>query len=139
MDALTFTFAEVTPPPPPTTDRFDALLPGRCLSWAAPCVGGVGVALLLLRHAMVTELPTPGGAPGTRLRIGGGIPASWLSSPLAIRSAPTFAGPVSASWTPTDDGVEVTVQAPDHVHIEVVAPSGQIVALPAGARQVRLS
>jgi hypothetical protein len=139
MDARTRTFAEVTPLRTDTIERFDALLPGRCLSWAAPCVGGVGVALLLLRHAMVTELPGAGGAPGDRLRFGAGIPASWLTEPLTLRCAPTFVGPVSARWTPTHAGVEVTVDAPDHVHVEVVAPSGQLVALAAGARSVRLS
>lgn len=86
-------------------------LPGRRLSRSEPCVGSVGVALMLLRHALVTEMPTPG-----HLLIGAGLLDAWRTQPIRIAGLPTLYGPVDIDLTP---GRPAQISAPGATRIDV--------------------
>lgn len=86
-------------------------LPGRRLSRSEPCVGSLGVALMLLRHALVTELPEPG-----HLLIAGGLLDGWRAAPIRIRGLATLYGPVDLELIP---GQHPKIHAPGATRITV--------------------
>jgi hypothetical protein len=92
-------------------------LPGRRLSRSEPCVGSVGVALMLLRHALVTEMGP------NHLRCFGGLLPEWRTEALSVEAMPTLYGPVSLAWRP---GQPPRIDAPAGCRIEWVDADGQV-------------
>ncbi|MGK0358815.1 MAG: hypothetical protein ACI9U2_001109 [Bradymonadia bacterium] len=90
FDRDLFTAREVGPI---QIDRVDAghWLPGRRLSRSEPCVGSVGVALMLLRHAIVTEMDDE----GRHLRCLAGLLPEWRGEPIEVIDLPTLSGRIS--------------------------------------------
>ena len=105
LDPEVLTCREVGPLLSRPREAPEGFLPGRRLSQSEPCVGGPGMLLQLLRHALVTELPEPDGRLGRRLRFLAGAPAAWRAPGLVAEGLPTRAGPVSLRWGP--EGFEV--------------------------------
>ena len=124
MDPDAFCFREVSPIPAcPLPPGPEVVVPGRRLSQSEPCVGGVGVALQLIRHAIVCELPEPDGRLGRRIRCLAGAPDGWWESGLHVVDAPTLAGPVTVRLAP---GGPAQVYAPGAEAIELVGRDGAI-------------
>ena len=128
MDQEVHTFREVGPILEAPVDWPEPFVPGRRLAQAEPCIGGVGVALSLTRHALVTETPDDDGRSGPRLRVLAGIPPEWYDATLAIERAPSLAGPVSLHL---EQG-RLRVEAPGAESVEVVTRDGTIVTRAGG-------
>lgn len=130
MDPAAATFREVSPlqAQAPVWGH-DTMLPGRNLARSAPCVGGVGVVLQLIRHALITEMPGPDGRLTRRLKCLAGVPPSWwLAGRLCFGPAPTHGGVVRVEALvegASQERVAVRVEAPDADNVEIVAPVRQ--------------
>ncbi|MEZ4475624.1 MAG: hypothetical protein R3F60_33470 [bacterium] len=125
MDREVHTFREVGPInllPDPGWHS----LPGCRLSQSDPCVGGLGVALMLLRQALVLELPEADGALGRRLRLCAGLLPAWWDAPFAVEGLPSLAGPVDVAWDPARG---LRVHAPGAAAVEWVDAAGAVHAL----------
>jgi hypothetical protein len=129
MDQEVHTFREVGPILDAPMEWPEPFVPGRRLAQAEPCIGGVGVALSLTRHALVTELPDDDGRSGPRLRLLAGIPPEWYDATLAIERAPTLAGPVSLHL----ERGRLSVEAEGAESVEVVMRDGSVVTHAGGA------
>lgn len=92
-------------------------LPGRRLSRSEPCVGSVGVALMLLRHALVTEMGD------AHPRCFGGLLPEWRGAPLQVQGLPTLYGPVDLEWRP---GAAPLINGPADCRIEWVDSNGTV-------------
>ncbi len=103
-------------------------------------MGGLGVALQLVRDAVLTELPEADGQLGCRLRLLAGVnPGSWASRRrLRLVGAPTLAGPLSLEVEPRGDVLRVTVDAPLADAIEVVERLGAVHGLRSGQATVEV-
>ena len=97
MDPAVSTFREVSELlGPGEAPRFDEPLPGRLLGQSEPCVGGIGVALQLIRHTLLAEVPDGWGLPSRRVRIlPAPLPGWWTGGDFHLVSAPTAGGPVT--------------------------------------------
>lgn len=122
MDPDLFTFAEVEAVWPPGQRPPQGHLPGARLGQAAPCVGGPGAVLQLLRHAIVRTVPDADGQPTTRLRLFDGIPPSWWATGRALRveRLPTRCGPVTIEAQRRGGRLHVAYDAPGAESVEVV-------------------
>ncbi len=125
-DPARVSFREVGPAEWPVPPWAEARVPGRRLGQGAPCVGGVGATLQLLRAAIVQEQRGPDGRPDGSLRMLGGIPDAWWHGRLRFGPAPTWGGPLT---------LEAWAEA-DVICVEVEGPGGLVLA---GAEPVRVA
>lgn len=139
MDRDVCTFREVSSLPWAGGADMSTTLPVARLSASEPCAGGVGAALMLLRHALVTEVPEANGRPGRRLRLLAGVPRVWWrGTPFHLTGAATMAGPVSL-WVSGPAGAEqLRYDAPGAESVEVMTPAGRPILLPGGRHAVKL-
>jgi hypothetical protein len=121
MDPELFTFAEVEAVWPPGGRPPQGQLPGARLGQAAPCIGGPGAVLQLLRHAIVRALPEADGRPSARLRLLDGIPPSWWATGRALRveRLPTRCGPVTIEARRRAGRLYVEYDAPGAESVEI--------------------
>ncbi|MSP72057.1 MAG: hypothetical protein EXR76_07735 [Myxococcales bacterium] len=120
MDPEVFTFREVSPIGRAPL-RAETFLPGHPATHSEPFIGGPAVALRLLRHALITELPDLDGRSGGVVRVLAGALPSFFDGPMHVTRAPTLAGPVTLRTSPQGDGkIEVFVSAPGARAIEIV-------------------
>ena len=113
-------------------------LPGRRLDRSEPCLGALGVLLVLLRAAFVTEMPAADGRLGSELLLLGGVPTSWWErGELMLQDVPTLSGRVSVSAR-MGDGLRLTVSAPEATAVVVRTPSGELRRLEGGTHEVVL-
>lgn len=118
FDRALFTAREVGPI---QLDHLDLghWLPGRRLSRSEPCVGSVGVALMLLRHALVTEMDDD----GLHLRCLAGLLPEWRGDAIEVRCLPTISGHVSIRLAP---GAAPEIQAAGATLVEWVDADGAV-------------
>ena len=139
MDRDVCTFREVSPLPWASDRGVAAQLPLSRLMASEPCSGGVGVALLLVRHALVTEMPESHGRPMRRIRLLGGVPRQWWRGvPFHLEDAPTLAGRVSVRITGAAGAERLRYKAPGADVVEILLPSGRLLTLPGGDHEVSL-
>ncbi len=140
MDRDVCTFREVSMLPwARPADSVPSHVPSSRLLASEPCAGGVGVALLLLRHALVTEMPDADGRPRNRLRLLGGVPRTWWRGvPFHVRDAPTRMGPVSLDVSGPAGAEVLRFEVPEGIAVEVVEPGGRVRKLDGGRQEVRL-
>ncbi|MBI5516157.1 MAG: hypothetical protein HY909_20400 [Deltaproteobacteria bacterium] len=128
MDPVAMAFREVSDAlPPGAATWLPELLPRRLLGQAEPCVGGVGVALQLLRASLLCEEPDEHGLPSKRLRVlPAPLPSWWWGGDLHLTDAPSAAGPVTLrvdNRLALCGEVTVTVTAPGAEALTVYAPT----------------
>jgi hypothetical protein len=131
LDPRAGTFREVGPALLPGAPLpLPAHLPGRNLGLTEPCIGGPGVLLQLVRHALLSEALDAEGRPGRTVHV---LPAplpSWWAAADArgdyhLAAAPTNGGPVTLcveNRLAARAEIAVDVEAPDVEALEVHAP-----------------
>ncbi len=135
MDRKSCTFREVGPIQRQAPRVLEGHRPGRRLSRSEPCVGGLGMALQLIRNAIICELPDKQGRLSGRLRILGGILPGWWEQGLRLENAPSFGGRVSVILEPDGD---LRIEAPEAEGLEVMTPNGELLSLEAGYHRLEL-
>ena len=100
-----------------------AHLPGRALCRSEPCIGAFGAALILLRHAWVTERFRTGWSTSGSLFVFGGLEDEfWDSEPMFSSTFPTLKGPLGLTAFPSEDGWTLRVLMPPGATVEVAPP-----------------
>ena len=102
-----------------------------------PSLHAAGVHLALLRHAIVSEPADARGTRGGRLRLFAGLPEELWDQPIHLAELPTMAGPVTIVTEPDGTGrVEVRLETPPEVRLELAPPGAEPTVLRGGSRQV---